>query len=130
MLYSRPQKNGRIIFDGIVKYNEMWRLGANEATEIDLYQNIKINGKKVKKGRYTMDCIPYIDKWTIIINKETDTWGAFKYDEKKDLLRVDLPVQKQTDIIDAFVMAFDKTATGSNLIIAWDDMKVILPITY
>ena len=130
IIYSRPQKNGRVIFGELVEYGKVWRLGANEATEIDLYQNIKINGKKVKKGRYTMDCIPYIDKWTIIINKETDTWGAFKYDEKKDLLRVDLPVQKQTDIIDAFVMAFDKTATGSNLIIAWDDMKVILPITY
>ena len=130
LIYSRPQKNGRVIFGELVEYGKVWRLGANEATEIDLYQTVRINGKKVKKGRYTLYCIPYTEKWTIIINKETDTWGAFKYDETKDLLRVDIPVQKQTDIIDAFVMAFDKTATGSNLIIAWDDMKVILPITY
>ena len=77
-----------------------------------------------------MYCIPYTDKWTLIINKETDTWGSFKYDEKKDLLRIDLPVQKQTEILDAFVMAFDKTAAGSSLVIAWDDIKISLPFTY
>ena len=130
VVYSRPQKNGRVIFGELVEYGKVWRLGANEATEIDLYQNVRINDKKIKKGRYTMYCIPYTDKWTIIINKETDTWGAFKYDEKKDLLRVDVPVQKQTDILDAFVMVFEKTTTGSNLVIAWDDVKISLPIAY
>ncbi len=130
VVYSRPQKNGRTIFGELVEYGKVWRLGANEATEIEFFKTVRINDKKVKRGRYTLDCIPYADKWTIIINKETDTWGSFKYDEKKDLLRIDIPVQKQTDILDAFVMAFDKTTTGYNLNIAWDDIKVSLPITY
>ena len=130
VIYSRPQKNGRVIFGELVEYGKVWRLGANEATELNIYQTVRINDKKVKKGRYTMYCIPYADKWTLIINKESDTWGSFKYEEKKDLLRVDVPVSKQTDILDAFVMAFEKTNTGSNLIIAWDDVKVSLPITY
>ena len=130
VIYSRPQKNGRVIFGELVEYGKVWRLGANEATELNIYQPVRINDKKVKKGRYTMYCIPYADKWTLIINKESDTWGSFKYEEKKDLLRVDVPVSKQTDILDAFVMAFEKTNTGSNLIIAWDDVKVSLPITY
>ena len=130
VIYSRPQKNGRVIFGELVEYGKVWRLGANEATELDIYQTVRINDKKVKKGRYTMYCIPYADKWTLIINKESDTWGSFKYEEKKDLLRVDVPVSKQTDILDAFVMAFEKTNTGSNLIIAWDDVKVSLPIIY
>jgi hypothetical protein len=130
VVYSRPQKNGRVIFGELVEYGKVWRLGANEATEIEFFKTVRINGKKVKKGRYTLYCIPYADKWTIIINKETDTWGSFKYDEKNDLVRTDLPVQKQTDILDAFVMVFDKTTTGYNLNIAWDDIKVSLPITY
>lgn len=130
VIYSRPQKNGRVIFGQLVEYGKVWRLGANEATEIDFYQTVRINGKKVKKGRYTLYCIPYADKWTLIINNETDTWGSFKYDEKKDHLRVDIPVQKQTDILDAFVMAFEKTSTGSNLLIVWDDIKISLPITF
>src|SRR3954468_2983373 len=84
VIYSRPQKNGRLIFGELVEYGKVWRLGANEATEIEFYQNVKISNTKIKKGRYTMYCIPYADKWTLIINKETDTWGSFKYDQKKD----------------------------------------------
>ena len=130
VIFSRPQKNGRVLFGQLVEYGKVWRLGANEATEIDFYQTVRINDKKVKKGRYTLYCIPYVDKWTIIINKETDTWGSFKYDEKKDLIRVDVPVQKQGEVLDAFVMVFEKTTTGANLIIAWDDIKVNLPIVF
>jgi DUF2911 family protein len=130
VIYSRPQKNGRVIFGELLEYGKVWRLGANEATEIEFYRNAKINDVKIKKGRYTMYCIPYPDKWTIIINKENDTWGSFKYDVKKDLLRTDIPVQKQTTTIEEFVMAFEKSAAGANLIIAWDDIKVNLPITF
>ena len=130
VIYSRPQKNGRVIFGELVEYGKVWRLGANEATEIEFFKTVRINGKKVKKGRYTLYCLPYADKWTLIINKETDTWGSFKYDEKQDLLRVDLPVLKQAESLDAFVMAFDKTVSGYNLNIAWDDVRVTLPIVY
>ena len=130
VIYSRPQKNGRTIFGDLLEYGKVWRMGANEATEIEFYQNVKINNVKLKKGRYTMYCIPYADKWTIIVNKETDTWGSFKYDSKKDIVRMDVPVEKQTEITEAFAMAFEKAATGSNLIIAWDDVKVSLPIVF
>ncbi len=130
VIYSRPQKNGRLIFGELLEYGKVWRLGANEATEIEFYREVKINNKKVKKGRYTIYAIPYADKWTIIINKENDTWGSFKYDEKKDLLRFDVPTQKQTEITEEFVMAFEKSTTGANLIIAWDDVKLNLPIVF
>lgn len=130
VVYSRPQKNGREIFGELVEYGKVWRLGANEATEIEFFKTVRINGKKVKKGRYTLYCLPYADKWTLIINKEIDTWGAFKYDEKKDLLRVDLPVLKQNESLDAFVMVFDKTTSGYNLNIGWDEVRVSLPIVY
>jgi len=130
VIYSRPLKNGRTIFGDLLEYGKVWRLGANEATEIEFYQHVKINNTKIKKGRYTMYCIPYADKWTIMINKETDTWGSFKYDSKKDVVRMDVAVQKQTEITEAFAMVFEKATTGANLIIAWDDVKVILPIVF
>ena len=130
VIYSRPQKNGRQIFGDLLEYGKVWRLGANEATEIEFYQNVKINNIKVKKGRYTIYCIPYNDKWTMIINKDNDTWGSFKYDMKKDILRMDIPVQKQTEITEAFAMGFEKSATGANLIMAWDDIKLSLPIVF
>ena len=130
VIYSRPQKNGRVIFGELLEYGKVWRLGANEATEIEFYGDVKINDIKVKKGRYTMYSIPNAEKWTIIINKETDTWGSFKYDEKNDLLRIDVPVQKQTAITEEFVMVFEKSETGAGLIIAWDDVKLNLPIVF
>lgn len=130
VVYSRPLKNGRTIFGDLVEYGKVWRIGANEATEIEFFKTVRINGKKVKKGRYTLYCLPYNEKWTLIINKETDTWGSFKYDDKKDLLRVDVPVTKQNESLDAFVMAFDKTVSGFNLNIAWDDVRVSMPIVY
>src|SRR4051812_19722113 len=62
IIYSRPQKNGRVIFGELIEYGKVWRLGANEATEIEFYQNVKINNTKIKKGRYTLYAIPYADK--------------------------------------------------------------------
>ena len=130
VIFSRPQKNGRAIFGELLEYGKVWRLGANEASEIEFFQNVRIGGVKVKKGRYTIYCIPYAEKWTMIINRETDTWGSFKYDENKDVTRLDVPVQKQTEILEYFVMVFEKSVTGASLIMAWDNIKVNLPITF
>ncbi len=129
VVYSRPQKNGRVVFGELLEYDKIWRMGANEATELELYQNIKIGAARVKKGRYTMYCIPSVDKWTIIINKDNDTWGSFKYDPKKDVVRFDAPVTKVTEPVEAFTMAFEKSGTGYNLVIAWDTTRVIVPFS-
>jgi hypothetical protein len=130
LIYSRPQKAGRTVFGELVEYGKLWRMGANEATEIEFYQNIKIDGKKIQKGRYTLYAIVEQDKWTIIINKETDVWGSFKYDAKKDVLRTEVPVQKTTETIESLSMMFDKTFTGANLVVAWDNVKVAVPLTF
>jgi hypothetical protein len=130
VIYSRPQKAGRNVFGELVEYGKVWRMGANEATELELYQHVKIDGKKVQKGRYTLYAIVEKEKWTIIINKDTDTWGAFKYDAKKDVLRTDVTVQKTTEAIESLSIVFEKTFTGANLVIAWDTVKVSIPMTF
>jgi hypothetical protein len=130
VLYSRPQKAGRTVFGELVEYGKVWRMGANEATEIELYQSVKIAGKKIQKGRYTLYAIVEKEKWTIIINKDTDIWGSFKYDAKKDVLRTDVTVQKTTEVVESLSMVFDKTFTGANLVVAWDNVKVSIPMTF
>lgn len=129
VVYSRPQKNGRNIFGDLIDFGKVWRLGANEATEIEFFQNVKINNNKIKKGRYTLYAIPDSTKWTIIVNKETDIWGAFKYDEQKDVARMTVPVERLPSVEESFVMFFDKAAEGFSLQILWDDVKVNLPIS-
>ena len=128
VVYSRPQKDNREIFGQLVEYNKVWRLGANEATEIEFFKDVNIAGKKITKGRYTLYAIPTETKWTLILNKDTDTWGAFVYDEKKDVLRTTVPVQILPAPVEAFSMNFTKTDKGMELFIAWDTTGVSLPI--
>jgi hypothetical protein len=130
VVYSRPQKAGRVIFGGLIKYGDLWRLGANEATEIEFFRQVKIGGKKISKGRYTLYAIVNENTWTLIVNKETDTWGSFKYDAKKDIVRVEVPVKKNGSPVESFSMVFEKKTAGINLIIAWEMVQVALPITY
>lgn len=130
VIYSRPHKNGRVIFGNLVEYGKVWRLGANEATEIEFFADVKVGDTKIKKGRYTLYAIPGEKEWTIIINKETDIWGSFKYDEKSDVVRINVPVQKLADIKEDFSMVFEKTGTGANLNIAWEDVQISLPISF
>jgi hypothetical protein len=130
VIYSRPQKAGRTIFGSIVKYGDVWRLGANEATEIEFFKNVRIDGKKINKGRYTLYAIVNENAWTIILNKDTDTWGSFKYDKTKDIVRTEVVVQKTDIVIENLSMLFEKATGGFNLIMAWDNVKVALPVTF
>jgi hypothetical protein len=129
LIYSRPQVNGRKVFGDLQEYGKVWRLGANEATEIEFFKDVKINGKKIRKGRYTLYAIPFEDKWTMIVNTETDIWGSFRYDGSKDVVRMDVPVMKN-DSTEFMTIVFDKSSSGANMTVYWDDVKVSLPIVF
>lgn len=129
VVYSRPKKEGRAIFGGLVEYGKVWRLGANEATEIEFYKHVNIGGKKVAKGRYTLYAIVNDSTWTFIVNKETDIWGSFRYDEAKDVVRTDVPVDKITEPVESLAMTFEKANGNINLIVVWENIKAALPIT-
>jgi hypothetical protein len=85
--YHRPSVQGRKIWGGLVPYGKVWRLGANEATTIELPHEAVINGNKIAAGKYALFAIPEADSWTFILNKEADQWGAFSYKEAQDALR-------------------------------------------
>lgn len=130
VIYSRPQKLGRALFGDLIVYGKVWRLGANEATEIEFFKDVKIDGKKVKKGRYTLYALVDPDKWSLILNKETDTWGAFRYDQTKDVLRVNVPVEKMPQPAEALSMEFQRSDKGAILQISWDEVQVKLPFSW
>jgi hypothetical protein len=130
VIYSRPQKEGRTIFGDLVEWDKIWRLGANEATEIELYKEVRVKDKKLPKGRYSVYAIPTATQWTLIFNKDTDSWGAFKYDEKKDVARISVPVQKSATSVDPFSIMFSKSAAGADMVIAWDDSMVTVPFSF
>lgn len=128
VIYSRPQKNGRTVFGELVEYGKVWRLGANEATEIEFFRDVRLGSTKVKKGRYTIYAIPTTDTWTIILNRDLDTWGAFKYDQKKDVARFTVrPDNVTTDPVEFFTMYFEKGGTGFILHAFWDNQHIAVP---
>lgn len=129
LIYSRPHLQRRPLFNGILKYDEPWRLGANEASEITFYKNVTIQGKKIKAGRYIIYGIPHPDKWTIILNSNIDTWGL-KQDTTKDVGRFQIPISTNGTSLEYFTMVFEKADTGANLVIAWADIVTKLPIAF
>jgi len=129
VIYSRPHKQGRKIFGNLVKYGERWRLGANEATEMELFMPISIQGKTVPKGRYVLYCIPEADKWTIVFNSNLYSWGL-NLDPSKDLYRFAIPATVKNQSVEYFSMIFQPTTDGADLIMAWDNVEARLPIQY
>lgn len=130
VVYSRPQKKGREIFGVLEQYGNVWRFGANENTEIRFFKKVIISGKTIKPGAYSLFAIPNKDTWTIIINKQTDRWGAFTYNPNKDVIRVNVPVKLLAKPIEYFSITFTPLASGATLIAAWDKTQVELPIAF
>ena len=129
VIYSRPSKGGRTIIGDLVEYGQVWRMGANEATEIELFRDVLVQSGKLKKGRYTLYAIPNPDKWTVIFNRETETWGSFRYDAKKDALRIDLKPDQEKEVYEVLTMFFEKNNQQIELILLWDDIKLRIPFT-
>jgi hypothetical protein len=130
LLYSRPAKKGREIFGVLEQFDKVWRLGANECTEICFNTPVFIGDKKIKPGKYSLFAVPSKDKWTIIVNKQLDRWGAFAYDEAQDVVRTDIPVTKLDKTIESFSIAFTELPNGTNMVMAWDQTQVSLPIMF
>ncbi|MCO5234949.1 MAG: DUF2911 domain-containing protein [Chitinophagaceae bacterium] len=128
IIYSRPQKNGRAIFGALIKYNEPWRLGANEATEIEFFEPVVIQHQEIPTGRYRLYCIPTPAEWTLVLNSDLYSWGL-KTDPAKDLFRFTIPTIPTRPPVEVFSMETTEGAPGEALLwIAWDDVKAVLPI--
>lgn len=88
--YHSPGVRERTIWGGLVPYDVVWRLGANEATTISLTHAVTIEGRKVPAGKYALFAVPGRQSWTMILNRKADQWGAFFYDARDDLVRFDV----------------------------------------
>lgn len=130
IVYSQPHKNGRDIFGKLVPFGEVWRTGANEATEITITRDILINGQELKAGTYSIFTIPNEKAWTIIFNADLGLWGAYNYNAKKDVLRIEVPVTVTKDVAEAFTIGIDAKNDRADVFLHWDKTKVIIPVKY
>ncbi|QRR03651.1 DUF2911 domain-containing protein [Dyadobacter sandarakinus] len=131
VVYSRPGANNREVFGKLVPYGKVWRTGADEATEIRFYQDATFGGKKVKAGSYSLFTIPGEKEWTIILNADLDYWGAYKYRESADVLRVTVPSKTTTTPVENFSVVFDKgTGKETKMYLGWATTVVEVPISF
>lgn len=132
VVYGRPQKKGRTMLGGTEAFGKVWRLGANETTEIKLFRDVTFGGKVVKAGTYSLYAIPNAAEWTIIFNSKLDTWGAYEYEEAKDVVRFTVSVGKPDAEIEAFSISFDDPAGSgkSTMYIGWETSLVKVPVKF
>lgn len=129
--YSRPQKLGREIFGELVPYGQVWRTGANEATEITVTKNVQLNGTLLKAGTYSIFTIPNKEKWTVIINTEVGLRGSYNHNPKLDEMRFEVPVQSLSgETMELFTIQFDQRNELADLIMMWDRVKISIPFKF
>lgn len=123
--YGSPAVKGRTVWGDLVPYNVVWRTGANEATYVDLSEDMTVEGQSLKAGKYSLFTIPKESgAWTVIFNSEWDLeHGHFQYDEKQDVLRVEVTPSWEESSQER--LAIDIEEPG--LVIRWEKLK--LPIS-
>lgn len=130
VIYSRPMKKGREIWgnEKMAPYNQPYRLGANENTEIQFFVPVKLGDQTIPAGRYTLGAIPMADKWKVFINTDIDTWGVYGYDEQRNVATMEVPTAKSDDVIEAFSLTMYEAESGMmHLKMGWDRTVVEVP---
>lgn len=127
--YGRPGVKGRKVFGELVPFGKVWRAGANASTKISFGQDFIFGGKEIGAGEYSLFINPQSSEWTVILNKDTNGWGAYNYDEKQNVLEVTVPVLQTKEKQEWFTIYFDDLSEENiNMVIAWDYSKVMVPI--
>ncbi len=126
--YCRPSAHSRHIFGELVPYGSVWRTGANEATTIAFNHTIFLEGDTIPTGKYGLFTIPGRSTWTIILNSQWDQWGAYNYDENKDVVRLEVNALP-SNFAEMFTISFSKVTTGSGVLsLAWENARVDINI--
>lgn len=127
--YGQPSKKGREIFGALVPYGQVWRTGADEATEITFDKDGSFAGKMVKAGTYTLFTIPGKSNWTVILNSKTGQWGSFGYENVKenDVLKAEVPsTVSNGDATEQFTITINDHVVK----LMWDKTTVSIPAKF
>ncbi|WP_373513618.1 DUF2911 domain-containing protein [Persicitalea sp.] len=133
VIYSRPALKGREIVGTLIPLGKVWRVGANEAPEIKFYEDATIMGKQVKAGTYALlaQANEQSKDMTIILSSDVDQWGAYSYDQKNDVLRVNVSPKKISESVENFTIQFAK-GNGKEVLMrmAWGNGVTEVPMTF
>ena len=133
VFYNRPSKRNRDVFGGLVAFNQVWRTGANEATTFETNESLKIGTDYLAAGKYTLWTVPGPESWEVIFNSKQYHWGVNEAMEPMreplhDVLTITVPTQKLENPVEQFTIAFDNSTDNLSLTMAWDTIKIVVPL--
>lgn len=129
IVYHSPGVRKRIIWGGLVPFDEVWVTGAHDATTFDIGSAFVLGGKEIPAGRYALFTIPGETEWTFIVNKHWQQHLASEYDEKDDVVRVTVkPSQVQhTERLQYFIDYI--SGKDFSIVVAWEKIRIEIPFT-
>lgn len=127
--YTAPVVKNRVIFGGLVAYDEVWVTGAHRATNIEFDNDIRIGGTVLPAGKYAIFTIPGQNEWTVIFNSDWDQHLADDYDEEKDVVRIAVSPIINAEVVERLNYSLNSTAEGrATLSISWEKVSIEVPI--
>ncbi len=127
--YHSPGVRKRIIWGGLVPFDEVWVTGAHDATTLEIPKVFIVNGKEIPAGKYALFTIPGKEEWTVIINKNWSQHLATEYDEKEDVVRIKVKPKKNihTERLQYFIEK--KHDNTGQMAVAWEKVRIDFPFT-
>ncbi len=125
--YERPAARGRVekeIFGELIPFGKVWRTGAGMCTRISFSTDVFIEGKRIKKGTYSLYTIPERKEWTIILNSDTVSYGTSSYDEKKDVVRLGAVSTRSNRFYESFTIDVDVVPNDAKIYLSWLNTQV------
>lgn len=127
--YHRPLVNGRKIWGDLVPYGKVWRTGANLNTTITFSDPVTVEGKPLDAGTYGLHMIPTASDWTVILSKNSTSWGSFSYNQAEDAMRATVTPQT-SDMHEALAYEFDDLRPDSAVIaMKWEKLAVPIHVS-
>ena len=127
--YHSPGVRKRVIWGGLVPYDEVWVTGAHNATTLEMPKAFVVNGKEIQAGKYAFFTIPGKKEWILIINKNWEQHLASEYDEKDDIVRVKVKPKKNehTERLQYFIEI--KQGNTGTIAVAWEKLRIEFPFS-
>ena len=131
VIYSRPYKKDRVVFGELLKVGDIWRVGANQSTELVLMQDATVGDLELKRGRYAVYAELMEGSWDMIFSTDLPAWGNANRDESKDIGRTNIKTYTEDEVIENLTIMFEeKSADKAHMVIGWDTTRAELPITF
>jgi hypothetical protein len=127
--YHSPGVRNRVIWGGLVPYDEVWVTGAHDATTLEIGKPIVIGGKAIPAGKYAIFTIPGKKQWTVIINTKWNQHLASEYDEKEDIVRLKVTPKKHSHTERLQYLIEPSNDNTSTIAVIWEKVRIEIPVT-